>query len=432
MDIPCYLPLARAKTRDRRISRAEFTQEVNDVGLHQLWYDNRRWLPDGRMMVLCEPGSGKGAMAHVYVDPSIDADTGTGTIGDPYGDLQFALNSRTTQVDGYQFNIKSGTAERVSAPLSRTIYGAPTNLQPLCLRGYDSVANDGGKADLDLDVGLYALWAALARIHHIDLHVFNGGGTNLGINTTGAGSVQSCEVNNVGSHGVSLAGANPVALDNYVHDCGSDGINVGGVNAVQSWNYCADNVADGMDVTSALGTTSHNICVLNTAGTGIAVGIRIRSNGSTIRNNSVLARDGVHAGVRHGIFVNANTLNNHSALNNIVEGCTSTGSSGINGNSVANYWGFVGYNAAFNNTTNYLNIGDRIYDGTPFNEVLPSSAFAKEGALSFANRFNYFKPLDVGGVLAGGYQHHGLAKGAIPRQSGSGVQIIPQRQRRYV
>jgi hypothetical protein len=57
-------------------------------------------------------------MADIYVDPSINANTGTGTIGDPYGDLQYAITSTTQGTSGDQFNIKSGTAEVMAGSLT--------------------------------------------------------------------------------------------------------------------------------------------------------------------------------------------------------------------------------------------------------------------------------------------------------------------------
>ena len=35
------------------------------------------------------------AITEVYVDPSIAGDSGVGTIGDPYGDLEYAIEQET-------------------------------------------------------------------------------------------------------------------------------------------------------------------------------------------------------------------------------------------------------------------------------------------------------------------------------------------------
>ena len=58
------------------------------------------------------------AITNYYVDPSINANSGTGTIGDPFGDLQYALDTVTRDsTNGDQFNIKAGTAEVLTGTL---------------------------------------------------------------------------------------------------------------------------------------------------------------------------------------------------------------------------------------------------------------------------------------------------------------------------
>jgi len=80
-----------------------------------------------------------------YVDPAIDANSGAGTLGDPYGDLQYALDTVTRNAsNGDRFCIKSGTDENLSANLDLSTYGTPAAYQPLILQGYDAAAQDGG------------------------------------------------------------------------------------------------------------------------------------------------------------------------------------------------------------------------------------------------------------------------------------------------
>ena len=52
------------------------------------------------------------AITEVYVDPAINGNSGTGTLVDPYGDLQYALDTKARDsTNGDRFNIKAGTAE---------------------------------------------------------------------------------------------------------------------------------------------------------------------------------------------------------------------------------------------------------------------------------------------------------------------------------
>ena len=51
------------------------------------------------------------AITEVYVDPSIAADSGAGTVGDPYGDLEYAIEQTTFDTtNGTRVNIKIGRA----------------------------------------------------------------------------------------------------------------------------------------------------------------------------------------------------------------------------------------------------------------------------------------------------------------------------------
>ena len=47
------------------------------------------------------------AITEIYVDPAINADSGTGTIGDPFGDLEYAIKQTT-------FDTTNGTRVKIS------------------------------------------------------------------------------------------------------------------------------------------------------------------------------------------------------------------------------------------------------------------------------------------------------------------------------
>jgi len=92
------------------------------------------------------------ALTEIYVDPSIAGNSGTGTIGDPFGDLQYALDqSSHDATNGTRFNVKSGTAEVLTGLIDLTLYGTGTFLvgAPLVFQGYTVAANDGGVFTLD-------------------------------------------------------------------------------------------------------------------------------------------------------------------------------------------------------------------------------------------------------------------------------------------
>ena len=99
------------------------------------------------------------APSETYVDPSIAANSGTGTIGDPYGDLQYALDTMTRDsTNGDRINIKSGTAEVLTGTISLASYGPPRFDYYLVLEGYDSVAGDGGIGAIDGNAGNFTIF----------------------------------------------------------------------------------------------------------------------------------------------------------------------------------------------------------------------------------------------------------------------------------
>ncbi len=115
------------------------------------------------------------AQTQTYVDPSINANSGTGTVGDPYGDLQYALDTMTRDsTDGDQINIKAGTAEVLTGSLDFTTYGTPSSTAALSFSGYTSSENDGGIGSIDGD-GSYKI-ASLPNYSMMkDLELFNSG-----------------------------------------------------------------------------------------------------------------------------------------------------------------------------------------------------------------------------------------------------------------
>ena len=126
------------------------------------------------------------APTEIYVDPSIAADSGAGTIGDPYGDLQYALNTATQDgTSGNRFNIKAGTYEVVASALTYTgTYGNPSGSAPLIFQGYTSAAGDGGLGQIDFSAGSHLFCAVDAYVRFVDLEFKNSTGTFLDLDQT--------------------------------------------------------------------------------------------------------------------------------------------------------------------------------------------------------------------------------------------------------
>lgn len=342
------------------------------------------------------------ALTNVYVDPSINANSGTGTSGDPYGDLQYALNTMTRDgTNGDQINVKAGTAETLSAVLSFATYIAvtsPTGVAPLVIRGYTSSANDGGIAIIDGNGG--ACVPALANIHLRDLHFRNGGSSTL-VDVAASSVIINCKVEDTSGTGIALTGAYAGAFGNEVTDCGV-GISMSGTSNRVYMNYLkfggTRNFTNAISLTGTAVQVGRNIISAGTSGNGISVG----AARPMIEGNSIFANGSTGSGV---VFDAAARGQEAAIINNVVEGfsgvTTGSGFSFATATSVPlRYAG----NAAYNNTENYRNAGDIGIADNVDNEALGASPFAKSGSDTFANRFVYFAPADTGNIRGGAIQ----------------------------
>jgi|DEB0MinimDraft_6_1074348.scaffolds.fasta_scaffold07097_3 hypothetical protein len=352
------------------------------------------------------------AMSEYYVDPSIAADSGAGTIGDPYGDLQYALDNITRDItDGDRINIKAGTEEVFTAAIDYSTYGTPAIAAPLIYQGYSSAAGDGGIAEIDL------------------------GANNMG---QSAVSLADLKVRNVGSGGFSIS--NATATNVWFSDSTGNGI----VLTEGSLYGCVASDMTGAQAVFATGN-SHMIgcyfefssgespttrCIYPTGASvtsqncfKVATGITVidhQDDSHVSDHNSIL-----QTGAKAGVGINfRDTKSGQRCTGNIVEGFAT----GYDWGNQAEPTGAVHENAAYNNTTNY----DSTFIGPYYrdNETLSSSAFAKSGTITLSDFVSnnagfwadvaaYFEPQDTGNVF-GNFGFHALTKGAVPRPVGAG------------
>lgn len=288
------------------------------------------------------------AITEVYVDPAIAADSGTGTIGDPYGDLQYALNTVTRDAtNGNRFNIKAGTAEVLTAALSLATYGTPGNTSPLVFQGYTSAAGDGGIGEIS-GAGSYAIFLSSGNgnkgfITFADLKLGNCGATtaigfrlqsslinceihtctaNPGVlfETTGAHVAAGCYFNDLVK--VQSAVTSTFFGNRFYCDSSTDVLDLGGIGSVALNNLFVLATDTSMDIIDATG-----------AGCSVI--------GNTIYCTSANTRAGIVWDSRGGGIV----------ANNVIVGNSGTGGKGI--------WDaygagrlVTGGNAFYNNATN--------------------------------------------------------------------------------
>lgn len=343
--------------------------------------------------------------AQHYVDPSIAGNSGAGTVGDPYGDLQYALDTLTPDTThGDQINIKAGTDEVLTGALDLTTYGAPNQNAPLCFRGYTSTANDGGVGGIDCNEN-NLITNAGNSIKWVDLEIHNGpqSGTAAFLTVTFYGAVVNCYIHN--TDGYIICGDDFIFFGNRLENIGNSSNGLLVLNeGVAAYNYI--DVVTGtrdplqvMRMDSVGASAIGNILYLDSD----ANGIRNHAGGRTqnIIGNTILA----NAGTGTGIILDASSRADcQICCNNYVEGFSGTGGIGYLQSDSSENGGLLAYNAAYNNATNYSIANEHAITIGSTNETLSATGLAKSGALTFANRLAYFAPADEGAMRTGGVQ----------------------------
>jgi hypothetical protein len=332
------------------------------------------------------------AITHHYCDPSIAADSGTGTVGDPFGDLEYLFETATPGANGNQVNVKAGTAEVLAANLQTAITaGTFTSsiTNPLIIKGYTSAADDGGIGEISGGGSVTIYDGTLTCMQFADLHIHSAGATNLLKNTGLYISIHNVEFDNTTSNGVWL-GTSSSVVDCYLH-------NIGGIGVFTQGGYVANNIfANGTNTftwairQSGAGTFYVGNNILDLSGSSIGIS---GHSGVCIVNNSVYGGNGTG----QGIDMQA-TQRAHIIANNIVEGFSGTGGNGFDMGTVANASIAVyGGNSAYNNTTEYTAPAiEPLYllGGAASNETLSASPFTDPTG-------NDFSPVDTGSVKEG-------------------------------
>lgn len=357
-------------------------------------------------------------MSETYVDPSIAANSGSGTIGDPYGDLQYALNTMTRDgTNGDRINIKAGTAEVLTAAIDLTSYGTPATNARLRFEGYTSAAGDGGVGTIEGTTNNVSIFSSTT----LDYIMW----VSLDLQGHSVGNVILCD-DECGLFYSKISGGDNTIQVHF----DQNGIIVG--NEFNTSYYAIDINSDGTVVGnyfSGFATASFGGAVLANAGNFIArniiskgsdaggKGIIVNGIHNNIINNSILAVSGTGAGIHA-------TNRGSRVLGNIVEGFSGTGGYGYLFDTNDDPVWFAG-NAAYNNDTDYDTLTDE-YSYQDDNETLSTSGFAKSGSDTYANRHTYFAPVDTGNIIGGaGAYAENVDKGAIQSAGGGGGGSCP-------
>jgi len=341
------------------------------------------------------------AATEYYVDPSIAGDSGTGTIGDPYGDLQYALNTVTrNSTDGDRFNIKAGTDEILAAALTLATYGVPAEASPLIFQGYTTAAADGGIGGIDGNA-TYAIIAAASTdaVIFIDLHLHNCGAATWIVQLRLNCKIINCEIDGCSGGGVTFS-SNGQATNCHFHNIGAIGFvcSDAGLAFGNFFENGANSFTIAMQCVNLPGAACFNIFSLS----GTSDAIDFQYTFAPCTHNSIFTSG-------TGVAIRADYSHaSRAALiaNNLIEGWT-TGL--LVAASPANTTLMVANNSFYDNGTDW-DFQDQV---TPFgNESLGTTPFAKSDANTYALRATYFAPVDTGSVLTplGGMA---TARGAI-------------------
>lgn len=325
------------------------------------------------------------AITDYYVDPSIAGNSGSGTIGDPYGDLQYALDSITRNTtDGDRINIKSGTAEVLTGSLSFATYGTPNIGAGLILQGYTSSQGDGGVGEIDANGNDIS---SANYVSYVDLKMHNGSASGWLVKSHSA-VIVNCEIYDV-YNGINASIYSTIENCN-IYNCDNYGIHMtdkGGVNGC----YVRSRASDSRGAMSRCIYNVHRPgqvtnCIISCDST--TIGAEMAQDGAVIYGCSILSDGGTGEGIR----LNTAAVGS-GAWNNLIEGFSGTGGDGI-------FWataspgeskGIVAYNTIFNCASSLTN-DNNIAGYKTNNTTAGGSLFKKSGADTFANRFAYFEP----------------------------------------
>lgn len=292
-----------------------------------------------------------------------------GTVALPARSIQGALDLFASEHT--QINVKAGAAQILQSPLDCTIYGAPGVGKFLWLRGYTAAANDGGMAEIDCNGN--TMWASplYQYITHVDLEIHTFGDNN-GIAGSHGFQLFRCNVHRGAStpSGKALVNLGWAAASRvegcYIHDIGTGGsraltIPYHGIARGNFIELAESDQGYGIYHTDGINAIGNVILCRAAAQTGIQGAYYAYVVGNTIYN--------LAGGTASGIVLAGAARANTTCLGNIVAGWSGVGGSGILASNAR--LGHVGYNAFYNNTTNYallssseIYFDDRAYDVT--------------------------------------------------------------------
>jgi hypothetical protein len=287
------------------------------------------------------------AAGDYYVDPSIATDTGSGTVGDPWGStgnhIQRAMDLITADATGDNIHVKStGTVDFAGTDLDFTSYGITTVDKVLTISGYTSASWDGGRATINLNGASQFVASTVDGIVLHDLDI-SGGTSTWQVILDDHCMVIRCSVDGGGS-------TNGITMGNYGKIYGSEITNTSGTMAGAPYLLYTILKRNANVQMSTAGLVVAN-CIFVCSDTGIQNCLIGGGNGVTVANNLFLS---TVAATCDAIQLSSSSENNF-IVNNYIEGFSGTNGAAIN--DAAGSTGVYIANRYFNNATNKHNNG---------------------------------------------------------------------------
>lgn len=298
------------------------------------------------------------AITEVYVDPAINANSGTGTIGDPFGDLQYALNNTTRDAtNGDRFNIKAGTAEVLSAELSLATYGTPSHTTPLVIQGYTSAAGDGGIGEINNGGANVSVFNSAnngnkTNVTFADMKMGNCGTARI-INLASSSGLINCEIHTC-SESNSIYGqtGRNLMLGCYVHSTtGSNSFRFDGAS-----NYIVGNYIISTSGTQVFEGSLGSHTVLNNV---IVIDTDTNLSGLHVGDNSLVMGNIVYSKSANVGFAVQSDNRPVLVINNVFIGFSGSGGKGLYTTAAGRT--IAGGNAYYNNATNISEVATWSY-----------------------------------------------------------------------
>ena len=331
------------------------------------------------------------ALKEIVVDPSIAADSGAGTELDPYGDLEFAIESETFGASGTRISVIGGTDEVLAAEIGAALIAAswtPSATAPLIIEGCTASPGDGGIGGISGGGSVSILTQTAPPGDYItfkNMHLHNSGAARL-LDLGDRCLLTVCELDTC-SEAIAIRMLLASSMnDCYVHDItsASQAVYFNNPNSVGNRGNFIEYAGAGDAVRlQTTGIFESNIVIV----TGNANGINaVGSTQCEVRHNSVFSTNNSN---QAGIAAQGRGI----IENNTIEGFSAAGGYGIEFTAAMTALSFRG-NAVYDCETEY---GTPDFDytvGTPDNETLTASPFTSAATGNFA-------PVDTGNVKEG-------------------------------